>query len=486
MRPITLFSLAVGILSLIAAAGCGSGGSVVLPNPTGTYSLASLNGSFVYQIRGLSTVGAYREIGLFTADGAGHITGGSDDFSNGGLISNTITGNYQVGNDGTGFLSIGPTALGQITFAITLASSSKVYLMEADNFADGAGVAELQSSARAPTGTFVFRLHQIAAGLGVNPVSKVGTLTLAAGNVTAGNLDQNSGGTSSQLTLISGTFNAPNLQGRGLASVTDSTNAVSNFVFYVVDGGKLALLESNSGIVASGSAEAQSGAVGSGLSGSYAFGSRGDFGINYDAAATVGQFTASGGAITAYTSDAMQLGTYSNPSYTGTYTAQTNGRVAVSLNSGGVQEVFWMVNPARAFFLVNDPSRVEDGTADLQTVGSFTASTLKGQYAMVMDGIDFFNNQILARVGIAQYDGSIKAVVSELVNASNSGLGAQSPIGGPPTGAYAVSTNGRGIATLTNATGPLTVVTYSISGSDAYALQVDGFTNTSGTIELQH
>ena len=240
MRPITLFSLAVGILSLIAAAGCGSGGSVVLPNPTGTYSLASLNGSFVYQIRGLSTVGAYREIGLFTADGAGHITGGSDDFSNGGLISNTITGNYQVGNDGTGFLSIGPTALGQITFAITLASSSKVYLMEADNFADGAGVAELQSSARAPTGTFVFRLHQIAAGLGVNPVSKVGTLTLAAGNVTAGNLDQNSGGTSSQLTLISGTFNAPNLQGRGLASVTDSTNAVSNFVFYVVDGGKLA------------------------------------------------------------------------------------------------------------------------------------------------------------------------------------------------------------------------------------------------------
>jgi len=29
-------------------------------------------------------------------------------------------------------------------------------------------------------------------------------------------------------------------------------------------------------------------------------------------------------------------------------------------------------------------------------------------------------------------------------------------------------------------------VIYAASASDAYALQVDGFTNTSGTIELQH
>jgi hypothetical protein len=70
------------MLSLIAATGCGSGGSIVLPNPTGTYSLGSLNGSYVYQIHGSSTVGPYREIGLFTADAAGHLTGGSDDFSN--------------------------------------------------------------------------------------------------------------------------------------------------------------------------------------------------------------------------------------------------------------------------------------------------------------------------------------------------------------------------------------------------------------------
>ena len=484
MRLTQTLLLAAGLPFLIVAAGCGNGGNVVI-NPTGNYSAASLSGFYVYQVHGTSNLGPYREVGILSADGAGHITSGSDDIATGGVVSNNITGTYQVASDGTGFLTLNPTGLGQITFAITLASPSKVYLMEADAFADGAGIAEAASSTVAtPAGTFVYRLHQVGQNV-QNPVSEVGAMTITAGSVT-GNLDQNLGGTSSVLTLASGTFNSPDSLGRGTASITDSANFTTNLIYYVVNASKLAFLVSNSGTIESGSAEAQSGAVGNGLSGSYAFGSRGDFGTNYDAAATVGQFTASAGAITAYNTDAMQLGNYSNPSYTGTYTTQPNGRVAVSLNSGGVQEVFWMVSPSRAFFLVEDPSRVEDGTADLQTAGSFSASTMKGQYAMVMDGIDIFNNEFLDRIGTAQFDGSSRATVSELVNASSTGSGAQPPLGGPPAGAYALAANGRAVLALNNATGTLTLVTYSISGSDAYALQVDGLTNTSGTIELQH
>jgi hypothetical protein len=469
------------MLSLIAASGCGSG-NVVLPNPTGNYSLASLKGSYVYQVHGTSNLGPYREIGVFTADGAGHITGGSDDFATGGVVSNSITGSYTLAGDGTGFLTIGPSALGSLTFAITLTSTSKLYLMEADILLDGAGFAELQSSTSAPSGTFVFRVHQIAASLGQSPISDVGAMTITGGAVT-GSFDQNLGGTSSQLTLTSGTFNAPNALGRGVGSVTDSTSAVTSLVYYVVSPTEMALLVSNAGVVASGSAEAQTGAVGNGLSGSYAFGSRGDFGNLYDAAATAGQFTASSGTISSYVNDAMDLGSYSNASYTGSYTTQPNGRVAVSLNSGAIQEVFWMVSPSRAFFLVSDPSRVEDGTADLQTVTTFAASTFKGQYAMVMDGIDL-SPEILARIGTAQFDGSSKLSVNELVNASNTGFGAQSP--GGLGGTYTVSANGRATGTLSGQTGGLTLVMYAVSASDAYALQVDGGTNTSGTIELQH
>ncbi len=481
MRLTQKLSLALGISSLIAALGCG--GSPVVQNTTGNYSLASLSGSYVYQVHGTSGIGPYREVGVFTADGAGHITGGSDDLAIGGQFSGPIAGSYTVAGDGTGFLTLNTVGFGQITFAITLASSSKVYLMEADITLDGAGVAELQSSAStAPSGTYVYRLHQIAQ-VGQNPVSEVGAINIASGAIT-GNLDQNLGGTSSQLTLT-GSVTAPATLGRGTGSFTDSTNFTTNFIYYVVNTGKLAFLVSNAGVIEAGSAEAQTGAVANGLSGSYAFGSRGDFGTLYDTAATVGALTASGGNISAYSDDLMQLGNYGNDSFTGTSTGQANGRVAVSLNSGGQQDVFWMVSPSRAFFLVEDPNRVEDGTADLQTVASFSASTFNKQYAMVMDGVDFiFNPEILARIGPTTFDGSSKVTVNEVANASNAGTGAQSP--GPLSGPYTVTSNGRSMATLANSTGGLTLVLYGVSPTDAYALQVDTATNTSGMIELQH
>ncbi len=484
MRLVHKLCLALLIFALALAVGCGGGGNVVLPPSTGNYSAASLSGSYVYQVHGFSTLGPYREVGVFTTDGAGRITGGSDDLSVAGVVSHSITGTYSVAGDGTGFLTINPTALGQITFAITLASPSKVYLMEADNFADGAGVAELQSSPlTTPAGTYVYRLHQLALS-GQNPVSEVGAMTITGGAV-AGNFDQNLGGTSSQLTLTSGTFNSPNLQGRGTGSITDNTNFTTNFIYYMANAGKLAFLVTNSGVIEAGSAEAQSGAVANGLSGSYAFGSRGDFGTSFDSAATVGEFTASGGNITAYSDDLMQLGTYGNDSFTGAYTTQANGRVAVSLNSGVQQDVFWMVSPTQAFFLVNDPSRVEDGTADLQTVGAFSPATFNKQYAMVMDGVDdVVAPEILARIGTATFDGSSKLSINELANASNSGAGGQSP--GGISGNYQVSTNGRVAGSLTSQTGFLTLVMYGVSGTDAYVLQVDPFTNTSGMIELQH
>ena len=477
------FSLTLAVLTLVAATACGGGG-VVTPPPIGNYSAASLNGSYVYQVHGVSSIGPYREVGVFTADGAGHVTGGSDDLAIGGLFSGSTSGSYSVAPDGTGFLNLNTPGFGQITFAITLASPSKVYLMEADLTVDGAGVAELQSSASiAPIGTYVYHLHQVDLG-GQNPVSEVGAMTISGGTV-SGNFDQNLGGSNSQLTLTSGTVNAPGALGRGTGSITDNTNFTTSFIYYIVNAGKMALLVTNSGFVEAGSAEAQTGSIANGLSGSYAFGSRGDFGSLFDSAATVGAFTASGGNITAYSDDLMQLGTYGNDTFTGTYTPQANGRVAMSLGSGAQQDVFWMVNPSRAFFLVSDLNRVEDGTADLQTVGSFNAATFNKQYAMVMDGVDFiFNPEVLARIGTGTFDGSSRLSVNELANASGAGVGAQSP--GGISGSYQVTANGRVAGNLTSQTGLLTLVMYGISGSDAYVLQVDPATNTSGTIELQH
>ena len=139
-----------------------------------------------------------------------------------------------------------------------------------------------------------------------------------------------------------------------------------------------------------------------------------------------------------------------------------------------------MVSPSRAFFLTNDPNKVEDGTADAQVAPATSPASMQGQFAMVMDGIDL-TPEILARNGTLQFDGAGKLDLVELVNASASGTGAQSP--GTLTGTYQVS-GGRVVGSLNGSS--LNLVLYTISGSDAYALQVDGGTNTSGVFELQH
>jgi len=480
--------LGASVLGLFAAIGCGNGSTNII-HTTGNYSNTSLNGTYVYTIRGnFSSNGApYREIGAFTADGAGNITAGSDDASfNTGGVPTSYTGSYSVGNDGTGFLTFNNTAIGQITLAITLVSSSKVELMEADFDLNATGTAELQTSTVAPNGTFVFRLHQAISAQSQTFASEVGAVAISVGTVTGGAMDQNLGGISSQLNLTGGTFNAPGTMGRGTASITDSSPFSTTLVYYIVNSGKLALLVGNTKAVGSGTAELQSGAVGGGLSGTYAFGSAGDDGVFFDTTATVGSFSANGGTINTYTFDSMQDGNYSNGSDSGTYAANANGRVAVTLNSNP-SEVFWMVSPSRAFFLMNSSGKVEDGTADLQTVNSFSTSTMNGQFAMIMGGFDFNGGQDLSRIGPMNFNGAGKLTLAELANGSATGGGAQPPPGGGLTGSYQVdSSTGRITGTLSNSLANLDLVMYAVSGSDAYVLQTDVGTVTSGTVSLQH
>jgi hypothetical protein len=515
------FATTLGVASLFALTGCGSGGGFVLVHPMGNYSNASLKGAYVYEIHGTSLVTGfpYREAGVFTADGNGHITAGVDDFEGGAAsgsstsLSGSFSGSYSVSNDGRGSIFFGPTILGnisgsgssQVGFAVSLVSSSKVELMEGDSFAVGAGVAELQDSsaiAAAPSGTFVFRVHQeITASSGTPPAAQVGGMTVASGSGT-GAMDQNLGGAFGLQDVAWG-FGAPDQFGTGTATLTDSSNNATPFIYYIVNSGKFYLLTSNASVVGGGSAEAQSGTVSGGLSGSYAFGSRGDD-TNYTSrlygtVGTVGAFTATGGSITG-AEDANQDGTItSNAAFPGSCAATgsaggISGRVVVTNGSGtpcsgSITEVFWLVSPSRAFFLDNNAGIYEDGTADLQTTSSFSNSTMKGQYALVMDGWDLsgvsgLGPQLLARVGALQYDGSNKLTLSEFANGSASGGGASDPgaLGGP----YSVSPSGRVTGTVSNGgTPPLDFVMYAVSGSQAYVLQNDSGFVTSGMVELQ-
>jgi len=479
----TKLYLSLGLVSLLFCAACGSSnGTVTGFIPKGNFSNASLNGQYAYQIKGFdfqnSVSGVpYREAGVFTANGSGGITSATDDFAEGGtVVTTTSTGSYSIGNDGTGSLSFN-NGLGTINLAVTLVSTAKVYLVEGDSVLNAGGLAEKQdttSIAAAPSGTFVFREHDIDA---LQSVGSVGAFTVSGGTVSAGGADVNRAGVLSSLTFTGGSFNAPDpVTGRGSGTLVDNSPATSSFFYYIVDANNIRFLSDNVGIIGSGRAEKQSGTPA--LSGSYAFGSEGDT-INFlSSVNSAGRFTASGGNISGGARDTVQDGsTAPNVAFTGTYTQAVNGRAAVALSTTANNNlVVWMVSPARGFFLVNDPNTVQEGTLDLQQSATFSNATMNGQYAMVMNGFDAGGAK--DRIGTLQWDGSGKLVLNEFTNAAGV---VTVPI--VLSGNYSVSGNGRTSGSISTLSSNL--IFYLVSGSDAYLIQNDTGVQISGTVGKQ-
>jgi hypothetical protein len=475
--------LCLGLLSLLFCAACGSSnGGVPGFIPKGNFSNASLSGQYVYQIEGfdfsnLNTVSAYREAGVFTANGSGVITRATDDLSEGhGVVTTVSTGSYTIGNDGTGTLSFNNT-LGTVTLEVTLVSASKVYMVEGDTLLNAGGLAEKQNSAAiaaAPTGTFVFREHDLNSST-LQSVARVGAFTVGGGVASNGNKDVNTGGAFSSLTFT-GSFNAPDTTtGRGSGTFTDSALATSSFNYYIVDANNVRFLAATTGVVGDGRAELQSGTPA--LSGSYAFGSKGDTG-SLGGVNMAGRFTASGGSITAGARDSVQDGgTATNVSFTGTFTQAASGRAVLSLSTAANSNyVVWMVSPTRGLFLVNDSNTVQDGSLDLQQVSSFSNSTMSGQFGFVMGGFDVGQTP-KDRVGTLQWDGSGKLILNEFTNTAGS------PSTATLSGHYAVSANGRTGSSISNLSSNL--IFYLVSGNDAYVVQNDSNVELSGTISKQ-
>src|SRR5262249_39968436 len=152
---------------------------------------------------------------------------GADDFAEGSgeLRSNSVTGSYVVHNDGTGqiTLKVGSTTL---NFAITMVSSSKLYLIEADSAVNAMGIAEKQAASAlnaAASRTYIFQPHSLNSAH--PPTAQVGRIKITNGSI-SGSVDVNQNGLSNSLTLTGGTFNVPDATfARGTATLTDSSPA---------------------------------------------------------------------------------------------------------------------------------------------------------------------------------------------------------------------------------------------------------------------
>jgi hypothetical protein len=486
-----LLGLTLGLLLFGLA--CGSSGSSI--PITGTFSNASLNGQYAYRLAGFDTIdGEFSEAGVFTADGAGHVTTGTDDFNTAvGFSSTPITGNYSIGHDGNGSITLNIGG-GQINLTITMLSTSKFYLAEADAFVNfsanavGEGAKQTASAFTSPpTGTFVFRVHQTFPPPAVSE-GTVGTITSTNAAVT-GSFDVVRSNTFSSLTFTGGNFSVPDSTGRGTLTYTDSQAIPTNFRYYVIDANTLWFMETDANTLGVGTAERQASGTLT-LSGNYAFGSSGDTNANIGGVRTVGGFTAGGGTISAGAYDSVRDGSSTvNQPFTGTYTATAKGRVDVTLvQTGGtgamIPLVFWMVSPSRAYLLFTDVSKVEEGTVDLQQVNTFANSDLKGQYALVMDGS--IPGLLLTRVGTFIPDGNGNLNLNEeanSINTSGTPLGSISDVVLP--GTYSVAGSGRATSTITGSSSNVDLVMYMVSSNQAYILQSDPGVEVSGQLTLQ-
>jgi len=112
--------------------------------------------------------------------------------------------------------------------------------------------------------------------------------------------------------------------------------------------------------------------------------------------------------------------------------------------------------------------------------GGFSLSSLKGQYAFSMSGMDNSGNY-LARAGsfVADGDGNISSAMEDVVDL---GVGAPIEVTFAP-GKYSMLANGRGVIVLqdNSGSGGLTLTMILQSSSQGYLLQTDTGINGSGT-----
>jgi len=127
-------------------------------------------------------------------------------------------------------------------------------------------------------------------------------------------------------------------------------------------------------------------------------------------------------------------------------------------------------------------TKVEEGTIDMQQITTFAGSDLKGQYALVMDGV-LQDGTLLTRIGTLIPDGNGNLDLNEEANSLFSLPGTINDIVLSST--YQVSGNGRATSALPGTTGNIDLVMYMVSAGRGYVLQNDAGTEISGEFTIQ-
>jgi hypothetical protein len=333
------------------------------------FNLASLAGTFAFSVAGVdSTVTQNSEAsgGLLTVDASGNITSGTLDDNNAGALTLNaaippVAGGVSSPASGTGRGTVTFTSpvSGSLHFAYYVVDANHLKLIQVDSAPILAGDAFRQSSTTV-SGSFAFTLAgATASGHGVFVAGGI-LNTDGAGHIlnsSVTDLDDGGAITPAGGSSVTGTYSVTS--GRGTMQLTGPE--ALNLVFYPSTAGLL-LLDVDTTIVATGTAQAQSGAPFSNSS------INNGFGLNFTGVVNVGtlnpteidsiaQFTANGSGSLSGAMDINNFGALFNSlALNGNYAVSANGRGTATLrtSSGNFNIIFYMVSSSRVLFIELD------------------------------------------------------------------------------------------------------------------------------------
>src|SRR6267378_3993686 len=458
---------------------------------------AELNGNYAFNFTGVSgngtTSSVFGAVGRFTADGAGNLTNGelvTNGVGAGATSPQAFTGTYVIGVDNRGVMTLNIGG-GSAKLAFAMMANGNAQFIEFDA-AGGSGTIGSGTMEKADTtafstariaGDYAFgaagfdNANNRAAIEGRLTSNGIGTFTNAAGDV-------NAYGTDYAMNFTAANYTVSNpATGRGtmnLAFTFGGTPDSLNFVFYVVNSGKLLVMESDvvttatpllNGVVVQQHTPA-GGFTNASLNGNMVIHLTG---LSMCGSAS-GVPKAGAGLLTANGSGAFSLtydenfcrGPNSFSDAPGTYSVASNGRTSITV--GGFNLVAYLVNLNQIFLFVSDVN-VLFGFGEPQAAGSFTNSTLKGTYAgFATNPVDF---GVVVFSGEFAADGA--APTGSMTGTEDIGAPSGPNPGVPFKATYSVSpspANGRGTMTVTSGTGGNAVI-YMISASKFVAVSLN-------------
>ena len=458
---------------------------------------AELNGNYAFMFSGVTGnsggSSVFATVGRFTADGSGNIASGELD-ANGVapgavLTAQAFTGTYSIGADDRGVMTLNIPGGAKFAFAMTANGNAQFIEFDASGGAGTIGSGKIEKSdtsgysAAAISGDYAFGADGFDDSN--NRAAIAGRFTSnGAGALTNEAADINAYGTTSSMTFSSANYTVSDTAtGRGTINFAFSIGGSPfnlNFVFYVVNAGKLFAMESDpvsastpllNGVVlrqqtpAGGFSNALlNGGMVIYMTG-FTFCGNGS-GRASDALAGLLTFDGNGALDAAFDENCGGLSN-SVSGLTGTYSVASNGRTSIAVANGAVA---YLVSANQVFLFATDSSIVS-GFGEPQAAVSFTSSALNGNYAGVAATPASFGVQVFS----GEFTANGASPTGNMTGTEDIGASSGPVSGAAFQAAYSVAsspTNGRGTMTVSSGTGGNAVI-YMISASTFVAVSLN-------------